>query len=336
MESGLFRSTLIQDPLPGRDTSLHAQASQNTSASSQLNTAKIFLTASTAANNNTLTDTATVCIRNPVADVNFRDSTNIVFNPELTVLHDFPFAIAVAGRKQYEKSKSELTLHLKDGQDLAQQVFIKDWYLPFLLLSFLVYGIVHGEILKLIKSLGKIFSLRGNTENVSREGGSLFQWQATIFNLAAFTSISVFLLLAAIWFDIVPSFVNQIKYSAIAFIIVTSAVTLRHLVCNVVGFLSEESEVFEEYIFWVYQLYRLVSMFLLALSIIILYSPSINPDILFYAGFVIVAAIYFLRVTRLFLIFITRHISILYLILYLCALEILPVAILIKYAGGIL
>jgi hypothetical protein len=336
MESGLFRNTLRQDPLPGRDSSFHAQASQNTLATGQLNSAKNILQTTASGNDTALTDTATVCIRNPVADVNFRDSTNIVYNPELTVLQDFPFTIAAAGRKQYEKSRSELTLHLKDGQDLAQQVFIKDWYLPFLLLSFLVYGIVHGEILKLLKSLGKIFSVRGNSENVSREGGSLFQWQATIFNLAAFTSISIFLLLAAIWFEIVPSFVNQPRYSAIAFIIVISCVTLRHLVCNVVGFLSEEREVFEEYVFWVYQLYRLASMFLLAISIIILYSPAINPYMLFYTGFVIVAAIYFLRVTRLFLIFITRHISILYLILYLCALEILPVAVLIKYAGGIL
>jgi hypothetical protein len=44
---------------------------------------------------------------------------------------------------------------------------------------------------------------------------------------------------------------------------------------------------------------------------------------------------YLIRVIRLIIIFLNRNISIFYLILYLCALEILPVLIVIKYFTGL-
>jgi len=42
-----------------------------------------------------------------------------------------------------------------------------------------------------------------------------------------------------------------------------------------------------------------------------------------------------MRIIKLFSIFLNRNISILYLILYLCALELLPVVVLIKYFAGL-
>ena len=170
----------------------------------------------------------------------------------------------------------------------------------------------------------------------SKESGSLFQWQATMFNLSAFISVSLFCFISAVWFRIVPVQASQIRYFLLTFLIVIASVTIRHIVCTMVGSISGEREVFGEYLFWVYQVYRLASVFLLALSTLILYTGAFSPGSLFYIGFVLIALFYLLRISRLFLIFINRRISILYLILYLCALEILPVAMIIKFATGVL
>ncbi len=52
-------------------------------------------------------------------------------------------------------------------------------------------------------------------------------------------------------------------------------------------------------------------------------------------GIIVLGILYLIRVLRLFVIFINRNISILYLILYLCALEILPILISVKYISGL-
>jgi hypothetical protein len=61
------------------------------------------------------------------------------------------------------------------------------------------------------------------------------------------------------------------------------------------------------------------------------YTAVVPENFLLGAGIAILLVFYLLRTFRLFLIFLKRNISVLYLILYLCALEILPVLILIRY-----
>ena len=53
------------------------------------------------------------------------------------------------------------------------------------------------------------------------------------------------------------------------------------------------------------------------------------------AGIIVLGFMYLVRVIRLLIIFLNRNISIFYLILYLCALEILPVLIVVKYFTGL-
>jgi len=99
--------------------------------------------------------------------------------------------------------------------------------------------------------------------------------------------------------------------------------------------MSGEKEIFSEYLVGIYQYYRLAALFLLIISVMVLYTVFLPKNVLFYVGFSFVALLYVIRVLRLFLIFINRHVSIFYLILYLCALEILPVVIIIKYVTGL-
>jgi len=336
MAETIFQDTLRLKPNQGNDTLSITIPGKLFKSSVHADTARKTLKIISRAKNTGEQDTSTSCFRNPVADINYRDSSNVVFTIRQNVLQDFPAVFTSINHEMYKQSRSAIASHLKTGDDLPEPVFQNDWFLPVLLFTVLIYGVVRSEIMKFFKDLGKFFSFRGIKELVSRERGSLFQWQATLFNLSSFINISIFLLLAAIWLDIIPSYVNQVKYSAFSFLIVISAATVRHITCLIVGNISEEREVFGEYLFWIYQAYRLASMILLVLSILILYTTAVPLSVLFYTGFVIVATMYLLRITRLFLIFISRHTSILYLILYLCALEIIPVAVIVKYAATIL
>jgi len=281
------------------------------------------------------TDTITSCRRNVIADVNWADTTNVIFRIDEGILQNFPFVFTAKNGVLLEESRVALVSHLKNGEALPSTLFQSDWLLPFILFTVFIFGLIRVEISRFFKDILKFISFRGINESTSRDVGSLYQWQSTLFNLSAFINISIFFFLAIVWFNVIHIEGKQFTYCLLSFALTVSAITIRHLICIIVGNVSEQQEIFREYLVEIYQAHRLISLFLAAISILVLYTAIIPVNALFYTGFAIVALLYIYRITRLFLIFIKRHVSILYLILYLCALEILPVGIIIKYFTGL-
>jgi hypothetical protein len=185
------------------------------------------------------------------------------------------------------------------------------------------------------RNMFRFLFMRGINENASRDTGSLFQWQSTLMNLSAFISVSLFCYLILRHFDISIAGVSNPLIWLICFGSVITAVTLRHFVCNITGNASDQQEIFREYIVGIYQTYRFGGIVFMLLSILILYTAAVPVHVWLIVGTAVAGLLYLLRVIRLLLIFLTRHVSILYLILYLCALEILPVVILVKYVTGL-
>jgi hypothetical protein len=280
-------------------------------------------------------DTATSCTRGSIADITFADSANIVTLINPGHLQDFPFIFTGINRIAKEESKAELIQHLKSGETRPSDPLNNDWVLPLILATVFIYGVVFSESASFFRGIFKFISFRGINESSSREIGSIFQWQSSLFNLAAFLNISLFAFLSSVWSGLVFLEDKRFLLWLICLGVVISALTLRHFICTIVGNMSGEREVFREYLVGIYQYYRLGSLFLLIISVLVLYTAIIPKNILFYSGFSFIALLYMIRVLRLFLIFINRHVSIFYLILYLCALEILPVAIIIKYVTGL-
>jgi hypothetical protein len=281
-------------------------------------------------------DTTSTCHRNSIADVTFYDSTNILFQINGGNIQNFPFVFTGINRKFREETNANLVSHLRSGAEIPSDFFHNDWALPIIFLSVLIYGVIKADSGKFFKGILKFISFRGINESSSRDIGGLFQWQSTLFNLASFMNISLFAFFTSIWYNVFPSAGKSFFYWLLSFAIIISSVTLRHFICIFTGNMSEEKDIFLEYLIGIYQAYRLAGLFLLVITVLILYTAFIPVNILFYIGFSLVSLLYIIRVFRLFLIFTNRHASIFYLILYLCALEILPVVILVKYVTGLI
>jgi hypothetical protein len=133
----------------------------------------------------------------------------------------------------------------------------------------------------------------------------------------------------------VPAGINGILFWLICVGVVITAVFLRHIVCSITGSISGEKDVFRNYLLGVYQSYRFSALFLFTLVILMSYTRILPARECFVAGIVVLGIIYLIRVFRLVRIFLNRNISIFYLILYLCALEFLPVVISVKYFTGL-
>jgi hypothetical protein len=90
------------------------------------------------------------------------------------------------------------------------------------------------------------------------------------------------------------------------------------------GIMTESRREVREYLFTITVYNRMLGLFLLPVTAIIAFVPVYQPELFLFLGLAIVLIFYLLSLRRGAKIFLRKHFSILYLILYLCTLEFLP------------
>jgi len=280
-------------------------------------------------------DTTSVCFRNSVVDVTFYDSLNVLRSIGTGSYLRFPFVFTEKNRIKKSEERAILVKQLKNGQDKPPNPLHYDWMILIILFSAVLFSIVRTNSKNLLSYLTRFFLIRGINDKSSRESGELFHWHSTLLNLIAFLIMSLFFYFTTVYLNIIPSGLNNIIYWLITLGIIIIAVTLRHLVCEITGNLSGEISLFREYLLGVYQSFRFSALFLFVIVILISYTSFFPIKVYIIAGIFVLGLMYLISVVKLFIIFINRNISIFYLILYLCALEILPVLISVKYFTGL-
>jgi hypothetical protein len=285
--------------------------------------------------NEVLTDTTSVSKRNIIADITFNDPTNFIAIIDPGFNNRFPFTFTEKNRLRQAEAKATLVKHLKSGKDICVQPLHDDWIILIILISSFLYSLIRTVSKNIFPGIMRFFLFRGIKDASSRDIGGLFSWQSTILNLASFLIIGLFTYCFALFYDFLPAGITGINGYLISLGIIISAVTLRHLACLITGNISEERDVFRDYLAGVYQSYRLSAMILFVVIILLTYTLLLPSQVFLISGIIALGLMYLIRIVRLLIIFINRNISIFYLILYLCALEILPVGITVKYFTGL-
>jgi hypothetical protein len=282
-----------------------------------------------------ITDTTTVCTRDVIASVTFYDSTSFVRSLDVKIAYSFPYTFTGKTDQFRKERKESISKTLRPGSQIPKPVYQSDWIVPLAVFTLFLFAVVRTFPGSLFRTMVRYALMRGINDNSSREPAIIFQWQATLLNLASFISISLFGFLATRHYSIEFQDIGGFLTWAICLGVVVVSVTMRHFICIITGNVSGQSEIFREYLTGIYHFYRIFGIFSLILSLLILYILFLAPGTWFITGFIAAGLIYFLRIIRLLLIFLIRRVSILYLILYLCALEILPVVIIVKYITGL-
>ena len=280
-------------------------------------------------------DTTSVCTRNSIADITFHDFNNFVFRIEYSKYRQFPFILIEKARNQKLEERTWLMKHLKPGNDLPINPFHADWMIIIMLAATFLFSLVKSNSKKMMPYFERVFLFRRKNEPTSRNISGLFHWQSTILNLISFLIIGLFGYSVAAYYNAIPSGTRGIVNWLIVLGIVSGAVTIRHLVCLITGSASGQQEVFREYLLGIYHSYRFGALFLFAFFILMTYTEILPVRDFILSGIFIMGIMYLIRVIRLLIIFLNRSVSIFYLILYLCALEILPVLIIVKYFTGL-
>lgn len=282
-----------------------------------------------------LTDTTAVCRRNSIIDVTFYDPTNVITTIKPGAGNRFLFIITEESRVKQAEAKAILVKHLKPGKDIPVQPHQADWVILIILISAFLYSLIRTTSKSILPGVSRLFQFRGINDSASRGTDGLFHWQSTILNLVSFLIISLFIYCIAVFYDFIPSGISGITFWLISFGIIIVAITLRHITCVITGSLSGQRDVFRDYLVGIYKSYQFSALILSIIVILLSYTILLPVKVLIISGIIALGIMYLIRVIRLLKIFINRNISIFYLILYLCALEILPVVISIKYFTGL-
>lgn len=130
--------------------------------------------------------------------------------------------------------------------------------------------------------------------------------------------------------------INLYHSSAKEFMALAVALFLIYLAKTVViffsGFVFEQEERAWEYLTEIYFFAHFLGIVMLPVALLVTYTPAINNLRVLEAVFIVIGLLFIYRTIKMFILMTNKGLSMIYLFLYICSLEILPFALLVKYA----
>ena len=110
----------------------------------------------------------------------------------------------------------------------------------------------------------------------------------------------------------------------------------RMFILNFIGFLFNRLKIFREYLYNIYLYNKLLGIILLPALLFTLYTNGTLREVIFWCIVAVVLVVIMMRIVRGIVFSFKKDVSIFYMFLYLCALEIAPLALLYNWLEGIL
>jgi len=199
-----------------------------------------------------------------------------------------------------------------------------DWLIGVLVLSIILFATVRLIFNKYLSQLIQSTTSYSTFTRLFRE---------RYFNLfhASFRLDVIFSLVMSLFFyQILNNYKINLGFSKsysvylICLLMVTGYFIVKKLIYYILGVLTESTSEVHEYLFNITVFNRVLGLFLLPVTATIAFVPLTKVEPVLVGGLVIVAIFYLMALIRGGKIFLKKHFSISYLILYLCTLEFLP------------
>jgi hypothetical protein len=222
-----------------------------------------------------------------------------------------------------------------DGQPLPTEKISADFSFVILSLSLLIVTLMMSFGRRRMVTGVSYLGFRRQPELAPPDTSELFGWPSILRNIFTVLNTGMFATIALLLTDSMhydqPS--GSVKLAAILSLSFLAALMIRHLTCIIAAEVTGWKNIFREYMNVVYNAWFANAVMLFILNAIILFAELNNIYPFIVAGLVITGIFLIIRTLRLLSIFSYRHIPILYFILYLCALEVLPVLVILKILG---
>ena len=211
-----------------------------------------------------------------------------------------------------------------------------DWVLGIILFSFILLVWVKLFYNKVLSAnVTSIFNYQ-ISHNLFLDKSTLTHKAFLIMDFVFYVNTGLFIYLSTKHLNLTLVHPAGIK----AFLIFTGFVfavyLLRYICIKIVGYISQTQIIFAEYLHNIFIYTRITGLVLFPFLIVIPYADYRITPITIFTGAGIIISGYILRILRGIKIFTIKKISLLYLFLYLCMLEFVPVLVFFKYIRNFL
>jgi len=210
-----------------------------------------------------------------------------------------------------------------------------NWSFSIFLIGFSMLAMANFYYIKRFNLFAKAFFLQRFTSQLMREDNSQTQRLSIVLSCIYLFSIS----LLAYKFNEVNNFYKPFNGPVIQFLLTCLAVfsffVIKILLNYIVGYIFKTEKQVNEYVFNIILINQFLGLGLFFLCFCLFFSISIYTKFLLAFGVVLILGIYLYRIIRGILIGNNnKNISAIYLFLYFCTLEILPLVFIIKLMLG--
>jgi len=222
-----------------------------------------------------------------------------------------------------------------EGMVMPHRRINTDFSFIILSAAFLLLTVLYVFGRKSLASFITGTGIKHGSEKVSDRPSGTFSWEPAIRNIFSVLNISLFTAIALLLNDFIKNynFPGFIWLTCIIAGIFMAAIVLRYLSFIFLAGITGCKPAFREYMNVIYNTWFADALILFILNAIILFAPVSKPLIAIITGLIATAIMLIIRELRLIVIFLNSHISLFYYILYLCALEVLPVLVILKLFG---
>ncbi len=259
-----------------------------------------------------------------------------LFNIEPLYDKNYFFAVRGNSKPVFIETKQTIPGQFKDSfkiNPLKEDVVNPDWFFYPLLVLLVLAGVIRTFFANHITILFRSSLFFFISNKLKRERTGIWDRAFIILDSIFFISMPLLVVLTLNYFGIWLEY-SMFSVMALTFTALLGFRILRYLFLKFLGFLTNQTEAFNTLRFNQLVYARTTGITFVPLLILFAYTDDTFQEIIFYILIATASFYLIFSIIRTFQVFIFKGFSIFYLILYLCALEIIPILIIYKEIFG--
>jgi hypothetical protein len=221
------------------------------------------------------------------------------------------------------------------GQAISKDFLIPSWYFFVLMGALLFVAWVKSNYGSILLKTYNASVNYGVTLRMFKDNSQLQKQLDNILYLIYFISFGVYLQLIASKFSIKPFGVEGLKLYLVCVALLGGLFFVRIVLSGIFGFIFKQQNIFREYRYNIFVFNKLLGILIIPFLFFITYSNDFIKIVFEWISFGVVGTVVMLRIYRGVEFSIKKGVFILYLFLYLCALELIPILVLYKWIQSI-
>ncbi len=211
-----------------------------------------------------------------------------------------------------------------------------DWFTLTLIFVIIAFAWIRVFYSKIFKQLINAFFSNSISNQVVRDENILVQRASILMSFVFYLTGSLFIYQVSVFFNWDYPFLGEgfLRFLVVC-LIVAFAYSFKMVLLKAMGEVFELDRPVASYIFNIFLINNMLGLILIPVVVAIAFVVTYSTGIAIYTGVALVIIAFIYRLVRAFNIWMTLPgVSIFYLILYFCTLEIAPLVIIVKLAMG--